>query len=76
MTMPRKCIEVRRKGKVEVTGTDTVVTLGLARDRKRIWSRPGAGWVDLEEVNLGTKRPASTNARCKRSEPDPLKQKR
>jgi hypothetical protein len=46
--MPRKCIEVRRKGKVEVTGTDTVVTLGLARDRKRIWSRPGAGWVDLD----------------------------
>ena len=36
-----------KKGRVEVGRSNTTVNLALARDDGRIYSRPGAGWVDL-----------------------------
>ena len=36
-----------KKGRVEIEVTDDNVKLALARDEERIYSRPGAGWVDL-----------------------------
>jgi hypothetical protein len=36
-----------KKGRVEVSEADGNVRLAIARDDGRIYSREGAGWVDL-----------------------------
>ena len=36
-----------KKGHVEVVRTDSNIKLSLSRDEGRIYSRPGAGWVDM-----------------------------